>query len=377
MNFLNLTKEELLAFFYVFSNIISIIVCILLLIKNRKNKQTLSRIFNMIVLSLGIYYIGDALWAPCYFNLIPNADILIKYTRMIYYIAAGFLGYFWFQYIEIILGSSFVYDKKKKKILYIPVIVSTINAIIMCQFLNPALKNIYGYLTGFALILIPFGFVIIAGILVIIKRKKITDNSLQIRYRILAIWPIVILVISVIQLFIAEIPIYCFGTIIITVSLYIYNQDSLIFTDPLTGINNRNMLDKFIKSGFEKENNNYILMIDIDKFKSINDTYGHLEGDKALKYVADILKCEVGKKGDFLARYGGDEFIIIAEEFDNDVTDLIESIKASTSNSKKNLGYQLTLSIGYSKIEDNNILKYIENADNKLYEEKEIAHKMD
>ena len=327
MNFLNMSKEELLALFYIGGNVVCLFILGLLYLKNRNNKENKSQYFNYIVISLALYFIGDALWSPCYFKLIPNSDILIKFARMTYYTASAFLGYLWFVYIEIILGSSLVYNKKKRRLLHIPIAVAAIYAIIICLFFDPSIKNIFGYLTAFSLVIEPFLFVIIAGIRVLIKQTKLKNNILRKRYLNMALWPIVILLVSVIQLFFAEIPVFCFGATIIVLALYIYNQDSLISTDPLTGIYNRNILNNYISNGMDNNYTYYILMIDIDRFKSINDTYGHLEGDKALRYMAKLISNVANKNGDFYARYGGDEFIIISkEENEENIINLIKSI---------------------------------------------------
>ena len=348
----------------------------MLFFKNRKNKQTQALYFNLIVLSLGIYFIGDGFWALSYFDIIPNASVWIKVARIIYYGAAGFLGYFWFIYVEIVLGSSFVYKRKRRVLFYAPVIISFLNTLFLCLCFDPSKKNINGYSTGFCLVIIPFIFVIVAGIHVLIKRTTITDRGLKLRYRNLGVWPIVIIFVSILQLFIAELPIFCFGSIIIVVALYVYNQDSMIFTDPLTGINNRNMLNRYVQDGLSKDDTYYVMMIDIDKFKSINDTYGHLEGDRALKCMASLLKKESAKNGDFLARYGGDEFIIIVKaSSDMDVIKLSNSIKDAAKSIKDELGYEFTASVGYAKLLSNdNIEDAIHRADQSLYEAKEVAH---
>ena len=376
MNFLNMSKEELLALFYIAGNVVCLFILGLLYLKNRNNKETKSQYFNYIVISLALYFIGDALWSLCYFKLVPNSDILIKFARMTYYTASAFLGYLWFVYIEIILGSSLVYNKKKRRLLHIPIAVAAIYAIIICLFFDPSIKNIFGYLTAFSLVIEPFLFVIIAGIRVLIKQTKLKNNILRKRYLNMALWPIVILLVSVIQLFFAEIPVFCFGATIIVLALYIYNQDSLISTDPLTGIYNRNMLNNYISNGMDNNYTYYILMIDIDRFKSINDTYGHLEGDKALKYMAKLISNVANKNGDFYARYGGDEFIIISkEENEENIINLIKSINLLLIKTKEDLGYAFTTSIGYAIYnKDKTIKEKIKIADQNLYKAKEVAH---
>ena len=117
-------------------------------------------------------------------------------------------------------------------------------------------------------------------------------------------------------------------------------------------------------------------MIDIDRFKSINDTYGHLEGDKALKYMAKLISNVANKNGDFYARYGGDEFIIISkEENEENIISLIKSINLELTKTKEDLGYAFTTSIGYAIYnKDKTIEETIEIADQNLYKAKEVAH---
>ena len=65
-----------------------------------------------------------------------------------------------------------------------------------------------------------------------------------------------------------------------------------------------------------------VFMLDVDDFKSINDTYGHLVGDEALKKISEILKKNVRDK-DFVIRYAGDEFIILLGEIDVNLAKII------------------------------------------------------
>jgi len=85
-------------------------------------------------------------------------------------------------------------------------------------------------------------------------------------------------------------------------------------TDPLTGLYNREYMKEFLSKKIE-ESKRYkfplsIAMIDIDYFKKINDTYGHLIGDCVLKEIADLLKNNF-RDSDVVSRYGGEEILII------------------------------------------------------------------
>ena len=114
-------------------------------------------------------------------------------------------------------------------------------------------------------------------------------------------------------------------------------------------------------------------MFDLDDFKHINDTYGHLEGDKALLAASKILKNAVKDTSAFLARFGGDEFIIIAKDFtEEDINLLISKIEEDSEQlNQKNREYNIGISCGYAFLKkDEDFLNTIERADQKLYERK-------
>ena len=79
--------------------------------------------------------------------------------------------------------------------------------------------------------------------------------------------------------------------------------------DPLTGIYRKQYFDERLKNEFKKNNNFALAVIDIDNFKNVNDTYGHLAGDKVLKEFVQIIKNNL-RKEDMIARWGGEEFLV-------------------------------------------------------------------
>lgn len=89
-------------------------------------------------------------------------------------------------------------------------------------------------------------------------------------------------------------------------------------TDVLTGVSNRLALEEYIKyleHRPEKLTKTGLIIVDVDKFKQINDTYGHVVGDQAIKCIADTLKAHV-RASDLLVRYGGDEFLVLIEQIE-------------------------------------------------------------
>lgn len=376
MDFVNMSSNEILNIGYVFGNSISIIMILLLFIENKNRKRTSAKCLSTMFLFLIIYFLGDILWSFAYFGIIPNADIFIRIAKIIYYSASNIIALAWLTFVTITLDPNFDYHKKRL-LLGIPVLISILAAIIICTFLNPVRKDIYGYLTVLGLVILPFTYIITSEVLIIKEYKKIKDDLNKKRVRILTIWPIAILLVSILQVIFAEIPIYCFGALIVCVYFYIQNQNSYIFIDELTGINNRAMLNKYLNDIKESEHTYYILMVDIDKFKLINDNNGHLEGDKALIYFSNRLKKVLDKYKCFLARYGGDEFTIIYRtENEDEISNLTNEIKENLKASINDLGYEITASMGYSRLNDfTNSSDAIKKADEMLYQEKVKAHK--
>lgn len=136
---------------------------------------------------------------------------------------------------------------------------------------------------------------------------------------------------------------------------------SLSVHDILTGLYNRRKLEEDLARYLElKKRHNIhflILMLDIDKFKRINDIKGHLAGDKVLKKVAKILK-QCIRSGDKVYRLSGDEFIIILSHCNKDkISPRIKELLKQED---------IEISIGRNKL-NKNILEII---DRKMYEEK-------
>ena len=126
--------------------------------------------------------------------------------------------------------------------------------------------------------------------------------------------------------------------------------------DPLTGLYNRRYLDDFlfkqIHQAERSKSSIAILMLDLDHFKKINDTYGHDAGDAVLKELGKILQNDI-RLGDIAARYGGEEFIIMFYNADVEVAlRRAESIRQDVTMLHIKYGAQdvgpITISIGVS-----------------------------
>lgn len=149
------------------------------------------------------------------------------------------------------------------------------------------------------------------------------------------------------------------------------------FIDPLTRLFNQYYLYQFLPEEMEKARlGNYplaVCMIDLDGFKYINDTYGHLCGDVILKQLAEILKKSV-RQIDMVIRYAGDEFTILLPGADSKRVEvlsgqLIENVDKNTFKGQEEQPIHLTISIGFAMYpqDADKIDKLIELADKALY----------
>jgi diguanylate cyclase (GGDEF)-like protein len=126
-------------------------------------------------------------------------------------------------------------------------------------------------------------------------------------------------------------------------------------TDAMTGLNNRRFLEEYVEtlvaSVQRKRSNVAILMLDLDYFKMVNDTYGHDTGDAVLKALAKVLKESV-RASDLVIRYGGEEFLIILLDSAGDAADQVaENIRLAVEKLKVQFAgttVQKTISIGIS-----------------------------
>ncbi len=146
--------------------------------------------------------------------------------------------------------------------------------------------------------------------------------------------------------------------------------------DSLTGLYNRHYFNQYIQN-IDKNNihlNLMILIIDVDKFKYINDNYGHNIGDVVLKEVAKVLK-DSARESDIAVRYGGDEFLVALYDSRKELAEkYIERVMESLdewNNKSDTLKHELTLSIGYDEYSgDKHVLEAINNADKMMYDNK-------
>ena len=147
--------------------------------------------------------------------------------------------------------------------------------------------------------------------------------------------------------------------------------------DSLTGLYNVRRFEKMVKSVATENKKEYIAMLDIDHFKKINDTFGHISGDMILRKFSEILlQHAMENKQAIVGRYGGEEFIMYVkgdseEEIHNFAESLRNKVEKRKFQTKEATAIHITVSIGIAKLDsENNLFKTVALADRALYEAK-------
>ena len=134
------------------------------------------------------------------------------------------------------------------------------------------------------------------------------------------------------------------------------SDELIIFLDDLTGLTNRrgfNLLTKTVLSTAQRSNNVIsLIMLDLDNFKDINDDFGHLQGDQALRVFANCMR-EVFRESDIISRIGGDEFCILLSnstkaDAEKSLARLQDLLKKENANAKNKLHLAFSAGIAES-----------------------------
>ncbi|HPJ88217.1 MAG TPA: GGDEF domain-containing protein [Thermotogota bacterium] len=362
-------------------NIFSIIVLAILYFFSNDYKAGQSRTndsFKALIRSVLFLIVCDLIW-----NIVNGnpGEPYFWINNIVNFFRNGFSvlpSMLWVRYIMRYIG--YPYEKRK--------VYNRVSDLlfITCLILN-ALSPLYGltytihqdnvYSRGplyFILVIIPVVYMLL-GAWFIMFNKIDYQKSRALSILSFVFFPLLGLFLQV--LFFGVTLVWNFSTIaifLIYMKVQIKEQD----TDYLTGLNTRASFDHHISSIVTTDNGKKdfaLMMIDIDKFKQINDEYGHKSGDEALVEFSNVLKNSV-RATDFIARYGGDEFVIVIEcKRLHEADRLTERIgrELERLNESGKLQYKLTFSYGVSLFSESgkeNTDKFVDYVDMLMYRQK-------
>ena len=164
------------------------------------------------------------------------------------------------------------------------------------------------------------------------------------------------------------------------VAVYLATQNEMTYLDSLTFLYNRKYLQLMLRRIARRKNIRYGgIMLDMDYFKQINDTYGHTVGDEALQTVAGILRDISSEANAIVTRFAGDEFVILVRiQDEEDVRDLMRRLDETFEefNASGQREYQLSFSMGYSVFHPGESAedRFLKEMDMAMYRNKRKTH---
>lgn len=335
-----------------------------------------------IIYAYYVVLVTDAFWALVEGNYIEPSWLLNSAVNGLSLIAVVVGCYLWYEFVNYRLDSARSSKKGIRILSIIPLIITIILDFlsIFTQWvfqIDAQGHYIYGPLfpaqaiTSYIYLLIPT--------IRSLKRAANTRSHFQrSEYLLYASYMAPPLLAGLLEDLVPTVPVLYLTMFMIILILFLTIQDGLIYNDALTGLNNRRRLNEFLQkqlSNASPEHPISVYMIDIDEFKSINDIYGHPEGDHALKIVAQVLREAAAKYAAFAARYGGDEFCLVCANESGSLEPrdfLRQTLLEIQQMQEDKKPYTLSISIGccICNAPETAVGQLIQRADAKLYEDK-------
>ncbi len=381
------------AFYYIEANAFCIIILLILYFKTSHSidRQRRQMFFGNTLATAMFYLTTDMFWVLVDSGTIATTPFMLYLTNIVYYLAASAIAYVVSYFMVLYEGNKKIDELSIRILSAVPCLFNAF------MIVTTPLHKMYIYVDGNGelvtgplypmLVTLILAYPVVVAIRAIYMAVLAENYAKRNMYKAIGFFPVFPVVFGIMQVFHTRIPFLCFGLTIALLLTYIEFTDDLVSLDPLTKLNNRNELYRFMTAKMNSlkasgASGLYFMIMDIDSFKKINDTYGHNEGDHALKILAKVLKKVCSHTCNrFVARFGGDEFIVVAETSDkHEVERICEEIhtmlhKAITT---EQLPFDMDVSIGWTRyaknVDKESINGLIERADAMLYEEKKTKH---
>lgn len=373
--------------YYTESSIICLIIFGIMLINNKRNmdRQEKQVKYDHALIAFMLYFISDAFWAAAVANIIPPIASIYAFLNFTNCVLMAAVTYTWLRYIQAV-ESVPGRNTPFQRIIYLLPFVLTVSGMTIAYFINPSLLVDENMMTTPLYSLFQVGVPIIYIVMILFfslrkAREEIVPYE-RVNHLYVAFFPLLVVAGGLLQVtLLPGVPIFCYSCTILMLIFYIRSMENRISIDALTGLSNRGHLIRYMSDDDNlrhDELTTYVMMLDIDNFKVINDAHGHASGDFSLKLISDAIRNAVAvRQSDaFVARYGGDEFTIIAYINDPGELDVLaEDINRQLEQSceENNLPFALSVSYGYDALlpGENSFQACTDRADRELYKNKE------
>jgi len=375
------------AFYYIEANIVCILVFAIMLVHNRfsVDRQEKQIKFDRALAAFILYFLADCFWAAVQSEVIPKTRFSMTTVAFLLYLFMTLIIYFWLDYVMAFEQTPHRNRPINRFAVAFPFLVATL-ALILQLILAPRtlIDDNLNSTFAFTVYLVAVPYIYMAAILFYtIRQARSAENPGEKRKHLfVGFFPLLTVIGGMVEMFwLPQAPIFCFTSMLLMLVFYIQSIVSQISLDPLTGLNNRGQLEHYCSQRgnlYLPDRRTFAVMMDIDRFKSINDTYGHAEGDRALMMVSGALKKVLSNHSmpSFLCRYGGDEFLLILHPvLPEEVEELISEIREELDRQENT--HHLKISAGYAELHGSGdtIQACIQRADKMLYLDKNRRNK--
>ena len=263
------------------------------------------------------------------------------------------LASLWLAYVHLYVFNN---EKQTRKLIYFLSLVNIINVVIVIismpygWFYTIDANNVYQRGELYLLSILSTVLLLVVAFIIIVSKRRNLNKRSFLSLLFFAFPPAISIVL---QVKFYGVSLMLNSVVFSILVLFLNIQNHGMFTDHLTKISNRKKLDAYLgrKIRLNSLGNGFsAILLDIDGFKNINDTYCHNVGDEALESAANLLKSCL-RENDFIARYGGDEFCIILDVSNNrDLEAMVSRINSSVEayNKTKSNTFDLSFSMGYA-----------------------------
>lgn len=374
--------------YYTEASVVCVIIFAIMLFRDvfgvdRQEKQIK---YDHALIAFMLYFVSDALWAAVIAGILPRTLFTVLSTNFSNYLLMATITYTWLRYVMAVEQIPYRENKRTKLAIQLPFYLSTL-AIILTYLIRPGVLvdeelNLQMAYSIFQ-IAVPCVYIVVV-VVYTLRRARVEESPLERkRHLFIGFFPLMVIAGGLFQILVLpETPIFCFCCAILMLVFFINSMDAQISTDPLTSLNNRGQLLHYTSQRanmYRDGRRTFVVMFDINDFKVVNDTYGHAEGDRALLIVAEALKGVVKNHSTpmFLARFGGDEFILIVhaavgEEIDPLIAEIRGLIEAKCR--AYQTPYMLSIGAGWNEWagRDDTFQKCMQRADERLYADKAV-----
>lgn len=363
----------------VISTICTLALIYFIIVTDRSAEHSAELLFYKLAMGFAaLCSFTDILYAIREFGMIQMGSAINYGSEILYSLGSICGAYCWFIYSEKKQQSHAVSSSRIMKLYAVPFAVMSLFTLTtplhhLCFSLSGS-RYVRGILNvPFTIICI--AFIAITGIRAIINSFSKKYYSRSILLRLLFLYAIVLIIAQMLQVLLG--PILPFRSLfagVLFMFITLRGMCETVTLDALTHINNRFSLDRTLDTKILSGEKFWLVMLDIDNFKHINDTFGHINGDEAIRCTAMAISHAVPHNC-FVARYGGDEFAVVMPFEDGEMVDELETLirqELQQIVNKANLPFSLDISAGYAVRDESigNIPDMVEAADRVLYERK-------